>query len=206
MNLIEAISLFSVMVALAALPSSSVALIIARAATLGTANGIAVAVGIVLGDLVFVALAILGMSVVAETLGGFFVLAKIMGGLYLIYMGIKLLKSKPDTLLAPTSAAKSKGLFTSLMAGFLLTLGDVKAILFYASLFPMFIDLSAINAQAITTIVVITVLSVGCVKVAYAVLGSKYASLLLQRKYASASKPAAGVLLVCIGSYVAIKA
>ena len=48
MSIIETITLFGIMVALAAMPSASVALIVTRSATLGIGNGFAVAVGIVL--------------------------------------------------------------------------------------------------------------------------------------------------------------
>ncbi|HHJ14327.1 MAG TPA: LysE family translocator, partial [Gammaproteobacteria bacterium] len=51
MNIIDAVFLFAIMAALAAIPSTSVALVLTRSATLGLANGIAVATGIVIGDL-----------------------------------------------------------------------------------------------------------------------------------------------------------
>ena len=76
MSIIETISLFGIMAALAAMPSTSVALVVTRSATLGVGNGIAVAMGIVLGDLVFIMLAILGLSVVAEAMGNLFVVIK----------------------------------------------------------------------------------------------------------------------------------
>ena len=57
------------MAALAAIPSTSVALVLTRSATLGLANGIAVATGIVIGDLIFVLLALLGLYFVAGTMG-----------------------------------------------------------------------------------------------------------------------------------------
>ncbi|MAA76103.1 MAG: threonine transporter [Salinisphaeraceae bacterium] len=206
MNLSEAIILFGIMVALAALPSSSVALVVARAATSDITNGIAAAVGIVLGDLVFVALAILGLSVVAETLGSFFALVKILGGLYLIYLGIKLLKSKPGSVQAPINAKRTRGLAASLIAGFVLTLGDLKAILFYASLLPMFINLSAINAHEVMAIVAITIIAVGSVKISYAIFGVRVASFASRQKYAGACQKTAGGLLIGTGSYVAFKA
>lgn len=205
MSIFEAITLFTVMAVLAALPSSSVALVIARSATLGTANGIAVAIGIVLGDLVFVVLAIAGLSLVAETLGSFFVVIKILGGLYLIYLGVKLLKAKAGSFRALTNAEKSKGLFTSVAAGFFLTLGDVKAIFFYASLFPMFVNVSGINTQEIFTIIAITIISVGSVKVLYAVLGTKVAYFARHPEFGGTYQKTAGALLVGTGSYVAFK-
>ena len=53
MTLIAAITLSGILLALAALPNSSVTLVVARAASSGPTNGIAVAIGIVLGDLFF---------------------------------------------------------------------------------------------------------------------------------------------------------
>jgi len=51
MSIIETITLFGIMVALAAMSSASVALVVTRSVTLGVGNGIAVAIGIVLGNL-----------------------------------------------------------------------------------------------------------------------------------------------------------
>ena len=89
MNLYEAIPLFGIMVALAAVPSASVVLVVTRSATLGVANGIAVSAGIVLGDLVFLGLAILGLAAAAEAMGSLFVFLKVMAGLYLLWLGFR---------------------------------------------------------------------------------------------------------------------
>jgi threonine/homoserine/homoserine lactone efflux protein len=48
------------MITLAAIPSTSVALVVTRSATMNPANGVAVTTGIMLGDLIIVVLAILG--------------------------------------------------------------------------------------------------------------------------------------------------
>ncbi len=85
MSIIDSISLFVIMVTLAIIPSTSVALVVTRSATLGASNGIAVAIGIVLGDLTFILLVLLGMSVVAETMAGVFLTIKYVGGTYLLW-------------------------------------------------------------------------------------------------------------------------
>ncbi|WP_369334585.1 LysE family transporter, partial [Pectobacterium brasiliense] len=61
MTAFAALSLFLAMIALAAMPSSSVALVVIRSATLGVRHGVATALGIVVGDLLFVVLAIAGL-------------------------------------------------------------------------------------------------------------------------------------------------
>jgi len=84
MSLIDAVSLFAIMAALALVPSASVALVVTRSATLNVTNGVAVSLGIVLGDLVFIFLVIFGLSVVAETMGWLFLSIKYIGAGYLI--------------------------------------------------------------------------------------------------------------------------
>jgi arginine exporter protein ArgO len=134
MDFAAGISLLLVMMALAAVPSASVALVVTRSATLGFANGAAVALGIVLGDLLFVAVAILGMSFLAETMGAFFLVLKHLGGAYLIWLGIGLLRAPKDLEIEPPPATR-RSLLTSFAAGLVLTLGDVKAIFSRAFLF-----------------------------------------------------------------------
>lgn len=205
MSLAEAATLFAMIATLAALPSASVALVITRAATLGVLNGVAVAAGIVLGDLVFVALAIFGLSVVAETMGGFFMLVKVIGGMYLIWMGISLWRSQPSPMALNRPGNHHHGLATSFISGFVLTLGDIKAIFFYASLFPMFVNLSTLGAIDLATIITVIVVGVGGVKVLYALFATKAARFLAQRKLQKTAQKAAAGLMVGAGSYLVLK-
>lgn len=193
------------MIALAALPSTSVALIVTRSATLGVTNGVAVASGIVIGDLVFVSLAILGMSVLAETMGEFFAIFKYFGGAYLIWLGVGLLRFKKEIPLQSDCSRRST-LLTSFAAGLVLTLGDVKAILFYASLFPTFVDMSNLTAVTISAIVTITIFSVGGVKLAYAFAARRIVSRLRKRHAQKYIRSTAGGLMVGAGTYLIVKA
>jgi len=182
MSLIDAVVLFSLMLGLSALPSSSVALVIGRTASLGLANGVAVAAGIVIGDLVFIALAILGLAFVAETMGSLFMVIKYLGAAYLIFFGITLLRRKPQKGINISERVHQGDLLKSVLAGFFLTLGDVKAILFYVSLFPAFLDLTTLNILDICSILVITIIAVGGVKVFYAVSALKIIALASRHK------------------------
>ena len=206
MSIIESITLFGIMVVLAAMPSASVALVVTRSATLGIANGLAVSVGIILGDLVFITLAIFGLSVVAEVLGSLFMAIKFLGGLYLLWLGFSLLKAANQTKITVTKTSSKSSLFASLMAGFFLTLGDIKAIIFYASLLPIYIDLSAVKILEAFSIVFITIVSVCGVKVLYAVFANKVASFAQNMKMENAARKGAGVLMVGSGSYLIVKA
>ncbi|MCG7868291.1 MAG: LysE family translocator [Candidatus Thiodiazotropha taylori] len=206
MSINESITLFGIMVALAAIPSTSVALVVTRSATLGVGNGLSVSVGIVLGDLVFIALAIFGLSVVAETLGSFFMVIKVLGGFYLLWLGFSLLTAKRSESISVNENNSKGNLIASFLAGFLLTLGDIKAIIFYASLLPIFIDLSVIEAPEILTIVLITILSVGGVKVLYAIFANKVATNTKSTKMENVARKTAGGFMIGAGGYLIVKA
>ena len=205
MTLFSALPLFLVMLTLAAIPSASVALVVTRSATHGIRNGVAVTAGIVLGDLVFVTLAVLGMGILAETVGSFFAVLKYLGGAYLIWMGIGLMRFKRGDLSLSTNIRASTYL-ASFFAGLLLTLGDVKAILFYASLLPAFVNMAHLTFVDISVIAGITVLTVGGVKIIYAFAAHKIVSRLQADRNPKHVRTAAGGVLVCAGSYLIVKA
>ena len=183
---------------------SSVALVVTRSATLGIRNGAAVAAGIVLGDLVFVSLALLGMGILAETMGAFFAIFKYLGGIYLVWLGIGLIRAKEKVAVETVDSRKST-FFTSLMAGLFLTLGDVKAILFYASLFPVFVDMEHLTLTGISTIIAVTVFTVGGVKLAYALLAHRIVFRLQAQGAKKLTRLTAGGLLIGAGTYLVTK-
>lgn len=190
--------LAGVMIVLAAMPSASVALVVARSAQRGVWSGCAVAVGIVIGDLVFVALALSGMSVLAETMGAFFAVMRFAAGAYLIWMGIALLRSIRRAPMDVPDRVGSK-LIGSFAAGLVLTLGDVKAILFYSSLFPVFLDLSAVDWRVASTVAAITVISVGSVKVIYALCARHVALRFIHSRSTQVARGVAGTTLIGTG-------
>ena len=205
MDLISSISLFFIMLALALIPSASVALVVTRSVTMGLSNGIFVALGIVLGDLVFIFLAILGLSAIAEIMGGLFFTIKYIGALYLIWLGVNLIRSKSIEAIEVESAKLNKNIMASFLAGFFLTLGDIKAIFFYASLFPVFVDLTNLAALDIGIIISITIFTVGGAKIFYAFSAMHIASLSANIKMQGGIQKSAGVLMVGTGAYLIAK-
>ncbi len=205
MSLVEILVLFAAMATLALVPSTSVALVVARSSSAGFANGSAVAAGIVVGDLVFVYLAVFGMAALAEAMGGLFLILRYLAGAYLIWFGISLMRSKPSLQIKDHGRSASK-LSTSFFSGLILTLGDVKAIFFYASLFPAFVDLATIEASDIAIISVLTVVAVGGVKLGYAYFARVVASYARNLKAGRAVKVTAGGFMVGAGAYLVAKA
>ncbi|HEA54118.1 hypothetical protein LCGC14_1431450 [marine sediment metagenome] len=74
------------------------------------------------------------MAALAEVVGSFFLILRYLAGAYLIWFGISLMRSKASLELADSGRSASK-LSASFFSGLFLTLGDVKAIFFYAIFF-----------------------------------------------------------------------
>lgn len=206
MSIIEIITLCGIMIALAILPSASVALVITRSVTLGVANGVAVTAGIILGDLVFILLAISGLAVVAETMGSLFVVIKYLGAIYLLWLGYSLIASKSMTTVAVDKAAKKQNLVTSFIAGFILTLGDIKAIIFYASLLPVFVNLHTVQSSDILNIISVMIISLGSVKIFYVFSAAKIVTFAANKKFDGLVRKTAGGFMMGVGGYLIINA
>lgn len=160
------LALFTAMALLAAMPSSSVLAVTARAASAGFPQGALTAAGIVAGDLLFVLLAVFGLALLAEVMGPAFIWVKYAAGLYLIGLAALILRGRkrgPD----PGPGARFSG-WSSFLMGLLITLGDQKAVLFYLGFLPAFIDLAIFTAVDVAVITAVTVLAVGSVKLGYA--------------------------------------
>jgi len=206
MSIIEIITLFGIMFALAALPGTSVALVITRSATLGVANGVAVAAGILLGDLVFILLAIFSLSVVAETMGSLFMIVKYLGATYLLWLGYTLITSKSTTTITVDKTVKKQKLVTSFIAGFILTLGDIKAVIFYTSLLPVFVNLSTLQTSDVLIIISVMVVSLGSVKILYAFSAAKIVAFASRKKLDNVTRKTAGSFMLGAGGYLIVKA
>lgn len=186
-------ALFGALVVLAALPSTSVLAVSARAAASGFVQGVWTAVGIVVGDIVFIGIAILGLAVLVEILGDGFVVVKYLGGAWLIWLGIDLWRSRSGG--AAAGKVTETTWLSSFMTGLLITLADQKAILFYLGFFPAFVDLSALSALDAVIVITLAVVAVGGVKLAYAWLAHRGGTLIAGRARGVLSGIAAAVLV-----------
>jgi threonine/homoserine/homoserine lactone efflux protein len=148
----------------------------------------------------FIFLAVAGLAAIADALGPFFLLVKLAAGVYLIILGIGLLRASPRAA-SHREFARSSWL-SSLSSGFLLTLGDPKAILGYMSLLPAFVELSNISIAGIATIMVLAAGAVGGAKACYVVLSERAVSMVESRRAISRVNILAGSILACVGLFL----
>lgn len=206
MNALDGTILFLIMLALAAIPGASTALVVARSASHGIASGLAVVVGIVLGDLTFILLTVLGLAVIAETLWWLFPAIKFIGVGYVLWVGISLLMARPQLPRAGRPLRHKRGLSASFLGGLFLTLGDIKAIVFYASLLPMLLNPAELNAADLILLIAVTVIAVGGVKLLYALSAGRLIALARRYGLETRTRQLAGGLMIGSGGYLLAKA
>ena len=188
LDLAGALALISAMLVLAALPSISVLAVTSRALAGGFRHGAAVSAGVVAGDLLFILIALFGVSLLLNAADGWASWLKFLAAAYLLWMAYGLWRIAAASHSATTSSAYSSippapanfsgTLRGSFVSGLLLTLGDQKAVLFYLGFFPAFVDVAAITHWDVLLIILITIISVGGVKLVYAALVARTGQLL----------------------------
>ena len=122
-------------------PGQDTMFIIGRSLTGGLRAGLAAAVGVSVGSIGHTLAAALGLSVILATSAPAFTIVKLAGAAYLIYLGIRLLLTKP---LASEAGAQvtssSSGARPAFLQGILTNLLNPKVALFFLAFLPQFID------------------------------------------------------------------
>jgi threonine/homoserine/homoserine lactone efflux protein len=196
------VALFSAMVFMASIPSVSVLAVSTRSATFGFIHGVFTTIGVVVGDIIFIAIAILGLSLIAAKMGSLFVFIKYLGGVYLIFSGIRLFRSKIRDVKIQEIVKAS--LFSSFLTGLLITLGDQKATLFYLGFFPAFFDVSKISYFDTAIVIAIATVSVGGVKLGYALMANR-ARFLIRPQINKGLNIVAGCVTIAVGVFLIVK-
>lgn len=179
---------------LAIVPSVSVLAVSARAAAFGFTHGMFTALGIVVADILFIVIAVYGLALVAELMGNQFRLIQYIGAAYLIWLGISLWRT--DAKARAADSVSQSSWWSSFLAGFLITLGDQKAILFYLGFFPAFINLSTMTPVDTLIIILIAIVGVGGAKLVYAYLADRAAVVFRDsRALRGLNRLAAGIMI-----------
>jgi threonine/homoserine/homoserine lactone efflux protein len=123
-------------VAIVIVPGPTVTVVIANSLKYGQRAGLLNVAGTQAGLVVWMAIAILGLASAITLMGVWFDVIRIAGAGYLIWLGIKLLRSKGEILSAAASAPKG-GFF---LQGFVVILSNPKVLLVFGALIPQFIS------------------------------------------------------------------
>lgn len=182
MTILDCITLFFLLSAMAALPSISVMLVVSRTLSGGVSQGVMVCLGIVAADLLYLLLAMFGLTMVAMWLELYRWLLQIMAIIILLLFSYQLWHSPYRHAAMATSAKKTS--LASFMAGFTLTLVDYKAIFFYLGILPVYLGISDITLSSLLMLLSTTAIAVAWVKLAYVLLAKHVqGAVVLQKSY-----------------------
>jgi homoserine/homoserine lactone efflux protein len=122
--------------ALAFVPGPTVTVIIANSLRHGARAGLLNVLGTQVGVAIWLAIAALGLGAAVQLMGVYFDLLRYVGAAYLVWLGIKLLRSKGDLAVA-TNRARPYGSF--FLQGFIVIMSNPKMLVLFGALIPPFI-------------------------------------------------------------------
>ncbi|MES2826403.1 MAG: LysE family translocator [Pseudomonadota bacterium] len=203
MTLSSMLSLFIALVVLAAIPGPGVLTVVARSMASGFSHGLITTFGIVCGDYVFIILSLYGLSTLASAMGGLFAFLKYGAAAYLIWLGVKLLLAKHSNV--EVKPVLELSFVTNFMAGLVTTLSNPKAMFFYVSFFPAFVNVHRVTIIEVSQLLFLATVAVGSVMAGYAYTASKASKVFNSQRANKTLNLSAGWVMLGCGVLLAIK-
>jgi threonine/homoserine/homoserine lactone efflux protein len=159
----------------------------------------------VLGDIIYLLFAVFGLSAAASIMGDFFIVIKISASAYLIWLGVKIIMTKPVLNQSDQSDMGNTEKSKSFLTGLFITLSNPKVILFYCGFLPAFADLSELGILDVTAMAVIVSLVLSIVLASYAYFASKAAKFVTSRKAVVNLNRSSGGIMIFAGALIAVR-
>lgn len=128
-----------VAIATICLPGPAVVLTINNAIQKGLLKTFAGIFGVALAILLVATISATSLGIILASSAMAFSLIKIVGAVYLVYLGIKMWRSKASSNVKMN--VQESSLLKCFMEGFFVSITNPKAVVFFMSIFPQFIDL-----------------------------------------------------------------
>lgn len=123
--------------ALLMIPGPTVLLVLSYALSRGREVAVASAAGVATGDFIAMSLSLAGLGALVATSAALFTLLKWVGALYLVWLGVKLIRSaRNEDMSLPRTATSARGVF---MHNATVTALNPKSIAFFIAFVPQFI-------------------------------------------------------------------
>jgi len=188
-------------VALAIVPGPTVTVIIANSLRYGARAGLMNVAGTQAGAVIWLAIAALGLQALIAVMGVWFDALRYAGAAYLIWLGIKLLRSKGDLAVA-SDRARPKGSF--FLQGFVVILSNPKMLVLFGALIPPFLSKGG-NAGQETLILGVTFAVIAAVSDSLYALAAGRAGVWMTRSRIRAVEILSGIFLTAGGAWMALR-
>ena len=187
--------------ALALVPGPTVTVIIANSLRYGAKAGLLNVAGTQAGVVIWLAIAAAGLTAAIQVMGVWFDALRYIGAAYLIWMGIKLLRSKGDLAVAVDRARPGGSFF---LQGFIVIMSNPKMLVLFGALIPPFLSKDG-NMTQQTLMLGVTFAVIAAVgDTCYALLAGRAGSW-LSRSRIRAIEIVSGLCLSLGGVWLALK-
>jgi homoserine/homoserine lactone efflux protein len=173
-------------------PGPTVTLIVANSMTHGTRAGLINIAGTQLGLAVMMGIVLVGLTSLIETMGMWFDWVRIAGAAYLVWLGIKLIRS-PGALGDPQKTPKPRiGFFWQ---GFLVLMSNPKALLVFGAFIPQFVDAKGNYVPQVILLGVTAMVVAGLFDSMYAILAGRARKVMSASRMKIVSRASGGIMI-----------
>jgi threonine/homoserine/homoserine lactone efflux protein len=179
--------------ALALLPGPIVTLLIANGLRHGTRAALINIAGVQLGLTIVIGIVAIGLTTLMATLGYWFDWVRFAGAAYLVWLGIKLIRSPVEGVESDAPPPPPRGGF--FLQGLLVSLSNPKLLLFFGAFIPQFMDMSRDHASQVTLLGVTFMVIAGITDGLYALLAGRARSFFSARRTRLLSRISGGFMI-----------
>lgn len=193
---------------LIAVPGPTALLSMTHGLRYGRRRALATVFGGVLAAMTLMTASALGLGAILAASTTAFTVLKVVGAAYLIWLGISAWRDKsvPESAVIAGQPAEMPGSLKLFRKGYMVGISNPKDLLFFAALFPNFIDASQPHAIQFATLAVTWAALDLSMMFAYACAGRRLSTLFTSQKRVRLLNRAIGSLFVFAGSALAISA
>jgi threonine/homoserine/homoserine lactone efflux protein len=180
-------------IGLALLPGPIVTLLIANGLRHGTRAALTNIAGVQAGMVIVVGVLAVGLTSLMATMGYWFDWVRFAGAAYLVWLGIKLIRSPVEGIKDDSSPPPPRGGF--FLQGFLVALSNPKLLLFFGAFIPQFMDMNKDHLSQVMVLGVTFMVVAGLTDGIYALLAGRIRTIFSARRTRLMSRVSGGFMI-----------
>jgi threonine/homoserine/homoserine lactone efflux protein len=180
-------------IALALLPGPIVTLLIANGLRHGTRAALINIAGVQMGLAIVIGIVAIGLTTLMATLGYWFDWVRLAGAAYLVWLGIKLIRSPVEGVGSDAPPPPPRGGF--FLQGLLVSLSNPKLLVFFGAFIPQFVDMSRDHVSQVALLGVTFMVIAGITDGLYALLAGRARSFFSARRTRLLSRASGGFMI-----------
>jgi threonine/homoserine/homoserine lactone efflux protein len=181
-------------IALALLPGPVVTLLIANGLRHGTRAALINIAGVQTGLAIAIGVVAVGLTSLMATMGYWFEWVRLLGAAYLVWLGIKLIRSPVEGIAAgDTPPPPPRGGF--FLQGFVVLVSNPKILVFFGAFLPQFMDMSRDHVPQVALLGATFMVIAGLTDGAYALLAGRARKLFSAKRTRLVSRISGGFMI-----------